>query len=64
MTALAARLQPPAPENCWELIDAVAKLPYPPILVFDGLSSGRSCANRAYPARHQMYSGIWVPSGA
>ncbi|MGQ0778733.1 MAG: hypothetical protein ACT4NY_30685 [Pseudonocardiales bacterium] len=36
-TALAARLQLPAPENCWQLIDAVAKLPYPPVLVFDGL---------------------------
>ncbi len=36
-TAVAARLQLPTPENCWQLIDSVAKLPYPPILVFDGL---------------------------
>ncbi|MGH3912043.1 MAG: hypothetical protein ACRDTC_01325 [Pseudonocardiaceae bacterium] len=36
-TALADRLQLPAPKNCWQLIDAVAELPYPPVLVFDGL---------------------------
>ncbi|MGH3932141.1 MAG: hypothetical protein ACRDTF_19440, partial [Pseudonocardiaceae bacterium] len=35
--ALADRLHLPAPENCWQLIDAVAQLPYPPVLVFDGL---------------------------
>ncbi len=36
-TVLADRLKLPPPESCWRLIEAVAKLPYPPILVFDGL---------------------------
>jgi hypothetical protein len=36
-TVLADRLQLPPPENCWQLIEAVAKMSYPPVLVFDGL---------------------------
>ncbi len=36
-TVLADRLQLPAPQNCWQLVEAVAKMPYPPALVFDGL---------------------------
>ncbi len=36
-TVLADRLQLPAPESCWRLVEAVAKMPYPPVLVFDGL---------------------------
>jgi hypothetical protein len=36
-TVLAERLELPAPASCWQLIEAVAKLPYSPILVFDGL---------------------------
>ncbi|MGH3765961.1 MAG: hypothetical protein ACRDTX_12565 [Pseudonocardiaceae bacterium] len=36
-TVLADRLELPAPESCWRLVQAVAKLPYPPVLVFDGL---------------------------
>jgi hypothetical protein len=36
-TVLADRLQLPAPGNCWQLVEAVAKMPYPPVLVFDGL---------------------------
>jgi hypothetical protein len=34
---LADRLQLPAPESCWRLIEEVAKMSYPPVLVFDGL---------------------------
>lgn len=34
---LADRLQLPAPASCWHLVEAVATLPYPPVLVFDGL---------------------------
>ncbi|MGH4015971.1 MAG: hypothetical protein ACRDSL_19030, partial [Pseudonocardiaceae bacterium] len=34
---LADRLQLPAPASCWQLIEAVAAMPYPPVLVFDGL---------------------------
>ncbi|MGH3755355.1 MAG: hypothetical protein ACRDRP_22200 [Pseudonocardiaceae bacterium] len=34
---LADRLKLPAPESCRRLVEAVATLPYPPILVFDGL---------------------------
>ncbi|MBV9161375.1 MAG: hypothetical protein JO281_07460 [Pseudonocardiales bacterium] len=36
-TLLADRLQLPAPGSCWQLVEAVAELPYPPVLVFDGL---------------------------
>ncbi|MGH3975245.1 MAG: hypothetical protein ACRDS9_18235, partial [Pseudonocardiaceae bacterium] len=36
-TVLANRLELPAPASCWQLVEAVAKLPYPPVLVFDGL---------------------------
>lgn len=36
-TALADRLQLPAPESCWQLVEAVAAMPYSPVLVFDGL---------------------------
>jgi L-amino acid N-acyltransferase YncA len=36
-TVLADRLQLPAPGSCWQFIEAVAELPYPPVLVFDGL---------------------------
>ncbi|HKR49195.1 MAG TPA: hypothetical protein VJT72_06365 [Pseudonocardiaceae bacterium] len=36
-TVLAERLHLPAPESCWQLIEAVATLPYPPVLVFDGV---------------------------
>ncbi|MGH3697393.1 MAG: hypothetical protein ACRDRX_25990 [Pseudonocardiaceae bacterium] len=34
---LADRLELPPPESCWRLVEAVATLPYPPVLVFDGL---------------------------
>jgi hypothetical protein len=34
---LADRLKLPAPGSCWQLVEAVATLPYPPVLVFDGL---------------------------
>ncbi|MGH3852585.1 MAG: hypothetical protein ACRDR6_03620, partial [Pseudonocardiaceae bacterium] len=36
-TVLADRLGLPAPATCWQLIEAVSKMPYPPVLVFDGL---------------------------
>jgi hypothetical protein len=36
-TVLADRLGLPAPESCWQLVEAVAKMPYQPVLVFDGL---------------------------
>jgi hypothetical protein len=36
-TVLAECLQLPAPGSCWQLVEAVAKLSYPPVLVFDGL---------------------------
>ncbi len=36
-TVLADRLHLPVPESCWQLVEAVAKMPYPPVLVFDGL---------------------------
>jgi hypothetical protein len=36
-TVLADRLQLPAPASCWQLVEAVATMPYSPILVFDGL---------------------------
>jgi hypothetical protein len=36
-TLLADRLELPAPADCRQLIAAVATMPYPPILVFDGL---------------------------
>ncbi|MGH3773223.1 MAG: hypothetical protein ACRDRW_17810 [Pseudonocardiaceae bacterium] len=34
---LADRLQLPPPRSCWQLIEAVAAMPAPPVLVFDGL---------------------------
>ncbi len=34
---LADRLELPAPGSCWQLVEAVAKMPCPPVLVFDGL---------------------------
>ncbi|MGH9208360.1 MAG: hypothetical protein ACRD1G_17700, partial [Acidimicrobiales bacterium] len=36
-TVLADRLGLPAPATSWQLIEAVSKMPYPPVLVFDGL---------------------------
>ena len=36
-TVLAARLRLPAPRSCWQLVEAVATMPYSPVLVFDGL---------------------------
>lgn len=36
-TALAERLHLPAPGSCWQLVGAVAEMPYPPVLVFDGV---------------------------
>jgi hypothetical protein len=36
-TVLAERLELPAPESCWQLVEAVATMSYPPVLVFDGL---------------------------
>jgi hypothetical protein len=36
-TVLAERLQLPAPASCWQLIEAVAAMPHPPVLAFDGL---------------------------
>lgn len=36
-TVLAERLQLPAPENPWQLVESVARMPFPPVLVFDGL---------------------------
>ncbi|MGB6162629.1 MAG: hypothetical protein WBF75_08685 [Pseudonocardiaceae bacterium] len=36
-TVLADRLQLPTPQSCWQLVEEVAKMPYPPVLVFDGL---------------------------
>ena len=36
-TVLADRLQLPTPHSCWQLVEAVAKMSYSPILVFDGL---------------------------
>ncbi|MGH3837343.1 MAG: hypothetical protein ACRDSF_16820, partial [Pseudonocardiaceae bacterium] len=36
-TVLADRLQLPAPASCRQLIEAVATMAYPPVLVFDGL---------------------------
>lgn len=37
VTVLADRLQLPAPGSCWRLVEAVSKMPYSPVLVFDGL---------------------------
>ncbi|MGH3685043.1 MAG: hypothetical protein ACRDRU_07715 [Pseudonocardiaceae bacterium] len=37
MAALADRLRLPAPGNCWQLLEAVATMSHPPVLVFDGL---------------------------
>jgi len=34
---LADRLHLPPPANCWQLVEAVTTMPYPPVLVFDGL---------------------------
>ncbi|MGH3824298.1 MAG: hypothetical protein ACRDRA_15930 [Pseudonocardiaceae bacterium] len=34
---LADRLQLPAPASCWQLVEAVATMSYPPALAFDGL---------------------------
>jgi hypothetical protein len=34
---LADRLRLPEPGSCWQLVEAVATMPYPPVLVFDGL---------------------------
>jgi hypothetical protein len=36
-TVLAERLRLPAPQSCWQLVEAVATMSYPPVLVFDGL---------------------------
>lgn len=36
-TVLADRLELPAPKSCWQLVEAVATMPYSPVLVFDGL---------------------------
>ncbi|MGH3721884.1 MAG: hypothetical protein ACRDRI_24185 [Pseudonocardiaceae bacterium] len=36
-TVLADRLRLPEPQSCWQLIEAVSKMPSPPVLVFDGL---------------------------
>ncbi|MGH4017300.1 MAG: hypothetical protein ACRDSL_25920 [Pseudonocardiaceae bacterium] len=44
---LADRLHLPAPANCWQLIEAVAAMPYPPVLVFDGLDE--AIAEQATP---------------
>lgn len=37
VTVLADRLQLPAPRSCWQLVEAVAEMASPPLLVFDGL---------------------------
>ncbi|MGH7535975.1 MAG: hypothetical protein ACREMG_10340, partial [Gemmatimonadales bacterium] len=39
---LADRLQLPAPASCRQLVEAVATMSYPPILVFDGLDEAVS----------------------
>ncbi|MGH3934703.1 MAG: hypothetical protein ACRDS1_06960, partial [Pseudonocardiaceae bacterium] len=36
-TVLADRLELPTPASCWQLVEAVAKMPYVPVLAFDGL---------------------------
>ncbi|MGH4009295.1 MAG: hypothetical protein ACRDTH_14280, partial [Pseudonocardiaceae bacterium] len=41
-TVLADRLELPAPKSCWQLVEAVATMPYPPVLVFDGLDEAIS----------------------
>ncbi len=78
-TVLADRLQLPAPESCWQLVEAVAKMPYPPVLVFDGLDEAipeqateivtdllvplSVLANVLLATRHQEFGWHQPPSG-
>ncbi len=78
-TVLADRLKLPAPESCWQLIEDVAKKPYPPVLVFDGLDEAipeqateivtdllvplSVLANVLIATRHQEFGWHQPPSG-
>lgn len=78
-TVLADRLELPAPLTCWQLIEAVAEMPYPPVLVFDGLDEAVPeqateivtdllvplgvLANVLLATRHQEFGWHQPPSG-
>lgn len=78
-TVLADRLELPAPESCWQLVEAVATMPYSPVLVFDGLDEAipeqateivtdllvplSVLANVLLATRHQEFGWRQPPSG-